>query len=148
MKDADLCYENTLKQYLLPDDPSLAGHADITMFSSLTEEPIETIDLGYWRQNLESRVRFDQATQRLLKAAPEIKLVVEIGPHSALAAPLKTTRAAAGYRPERLVYVPRLKRNTNSVACILKLVGRPMGSCTPHVAIFFVTYRANTRNLL
>ncbi|GAB1196570.1 hypothetical protein APSETT444_005842 [Aspergillus pseudonomiae] len=123
MAEAGEYYEASLKQCLLPNDPPSTGHADITMFSSVTEEPVSTLALEYWRQNLESPVHFDQAAQKLLKARPEVNLVVEIGPHSALAAPLKAIRAAVGYSPERLVYLSALKRNSDSVECLLKMVG-------------------------
>jgi acyl transferase domain-containing protein len=52
-----------------------------------------------------------------------VNVVVEIGPHSALAAPLKAIRTSLGYSPERLVYLSALKRNTDSVESLLKLAG-------------------------
>lgn len=123
MEEAGKHYEALLEQCVLPNEQPSIGLPGVTMFSSVTGEPINTIDLGYWRKNLESPVRFDYATQNLLKSKPEVKLVVEIGPHSALAAPLKAIRTAVGYGPERLIYLPALKRNANSVKCLLSLVG-------------------------
>ncbi|CAG8380102.1 unnamed protein product [Penicillium salamii] len=123
MTEAGEHYEESLKECLLPNDPPSAGHPSITMFSSVTEEELSTVDLDYWRKNLESPVRFDQATHQLLKTRPEVNLVIEIGPHSALAAPLKAIRTSLGYSPERLGYLSALKRNTDSVECLLKLAG-------------------------
>ena len=123
MTEAGKHYEEFLKKCLLPNGPPSTGHPSITMFSSVTEQELSTVDLDYWRRNLESPVRFDQATQKLLKARSEVNLVVEIGPHSALAAPLKAIRTSLGYSPERVSYLSALKRNTDSVECLLKLAG-------------------------
>lgn len=123
MVEAGTHYEELLKECLLPNDPPSTGHPSIAMFSSVTERELSTVDLNYWRRNLESPVRFDQATQNLLKERSEINQIVEIGPHSALAAPLKAIRTSLGYSPERLGYLSTLKRNINSVECLLKLAG-------------------------
>jgi acyl transferase domain-containing protein len=123
MTEAGKYYETFLKTCLLPNDPPSTGHSSVTMFSSVTEQELSTVELDYWRKNLESPVRFDQATQNLLKERPEVNVVIEIGPHSALAAPLKAIRTSLGYSPERLVYLSALKRNTDSVESLLKLAG-------------------------
>lgn len=123
MEEAGQHYQALLNHSLPPCEVFSAGDPDITMFSSVTEKPVDKVDIAYWRQNLESPVRFDTATQQLLKSRPEVKVVVEIGPHSSLAAPLKAIRTAVGYSPERLVYLTALKRNANSVECLLNLVG-------------------------
>lgn len=123
MTEAGKYYETLLKTCLLPNDPPSTGHSSVTMFSSVTEQELSTVELDYWRKNLESPVRFDQATQKLLKERPEVNVVVEIGPHSALAAPLKAIRTSLRYSPERLIYLSALKRNTDSVESLLKLAG-------------------------
>jgi acyl transferase domain-containing protein len=122
MKEAGQHYENLLLQSL-PQELKLTSNSNITMYSSVTQKPVDTVSLKYWRQNLESAVRFDTALQQLLESQPEVKIMVEIGPHSALAAPIKAIRAAVGYSSEQLLYLPSLKRNTDSVECLLNLVG-------------------------
>ncbi|CAG7918788.1 unnamed protein product [Penicillium olsonii] len=123
MTEAGAHYEQSLRECLLPNDPPSAGLSTVTMFSSVTEEELPMVDLDYWRKNLESPVKFDQATQKLLKARSEVNVVIEIGPHSALAAPLKAIRSKLGYTPERFGYFSALKRNSDSVESLLKLAG-------------------------
>jgi hypothetical protein len=53
----------------------------------------------------------------------EVKIVVEIRPHSALAGPIKAIQAALGYDSERLSYLPTLRRHANAVECVLNLAG-------------------------
>ena len=122
MEESGQHYETFLKQSL-PHKPRSNRSPDVTMFSTVTQGPIDTVDIEYWRRNLESPVQFDTTTQRLCKSRPEVKVLVEIGPHSALAAPLKAIRKALNYSPERLIYLSALKRNANSVECLLNLVG-------------------------
>jgi len=123
MEEAGQHYEILLKESIPTLELTSTGDSSVTMFSSVTEKPVDTVDLAYWRQNLESPVRFDTATQQLLKSRSEVKVVIEIGPHSALAAPLKAIRTAVGYNPERLTYLSALKRNADSVECLLNLAG-------------------------
>ena len=122
MEEAGGHYEAFLKRSL---PGGLKGSSDvkIAMFSSVTERVVEKLYLPYWRQNLESPVRFNTATQLLLKDRSEVKIVVEIGPHSALAGPIKAIQAALGYDSKRLSYLPTLRRHANAVECVLNLAG-------------------------
>jgi acyl transferase domain-containing protein len=122
MEEAGGYYETFLKQSL-PGGLKGSSNVKTAMFSSVTERIVEKIDLHYWRQNLESPVRFNTATQLLLKDRSEVKIVVEIGPHSALAGPIKAIQAALGYDSERLSYLPTLRRHANAVECVLNLAG-------------------------
>ena len=122
MEEAGGHYDTFLEQSL-PGGLKGNSNVKIAMFSSVTERIVEKIDLSYWRQNLESPVRFNTATQLLLKDRSEVKIVVEIGPHSALAGPIKAIRAALGYDSERLSYLPTLRRHANAIECVLNLAG-------------------------
>lgn len=122
MEEAGQHYGILLNQ-CLPDGFEANSGSKIQMFSSVTDRLIETVDTAYWQQNLESPVRFNTATQLLLKNRPDVRIIVEIGPYLALAGPLKAIRAALELGTERLMYHPTLKRNGNSVECLLILAG-------------------------
>lgn len=59
-----------------------------------TPQTRETLTPAYWRKNLESAVLFSPAVQRLAKQPKlDLDLLIEIGPHAALAGPLRQIRA-------------------------------------------------------
>ncbi|KGO78334.1 Acyl transferase/acyl hydrolase/lysophospholipase [Penicillium italicum] len=82
--------------------------------SSVTGETItdpRKLDASYWRQNLESPVLFTEAIQILRASGTPVFL--EVGPHSALAAPLRQIfRTLAARSP---VYIPTLFRYDEDV---------------------------------
>ncbi|EME77538.1 uncharacterized protein MYCFIDRAFT_44966 [Pseudocercospora fijiensis CIRAD86] len=92
------------------------------MLSSVTNEPLtDSIEPGYWVQNLLSRVRFAEALTSLLDTLPTVNHVLEIGPHNALASPIRETMAQ---RSESITYLPTLVRGSDSVKDMLELGGK------------------------
>ncbi|KAI0431088.1 hypothetical protein F5Y09DRAFT_355290 [Xylaria sp. FL1042] len=78
----------------------------------------------YWRQNLESPVRFTQAMTRMTELEGlGINHIVEIGPHSALAGPIRQLRDKLGVSSRDLEYTATLSRGENSVTRLLDLAG-------------------------
>lgn len=76
----------------------------------------------YWRKNLESPVLFREALLDLLKHPTSTNpIFLEIGPHSALAGPLRQTLTEAG---SQAPYVTALTRRSNSVEDFLSAVGQ------------------------
>ena len=78
----------------------------------------------YWRSNLESPVRFSDAVKAAVQTtALEINQFIEIGPHSALAGPLRQIRDSLGLNQKDLDYTPTLVRGQSSVVRLLDLAG-------------------------
>ncbi|TDZ67773.1 Highly reducing polyketide synthase FUM1 [Colletotrichum trifolii] len=75
----------------------------------------------YWRENLVSSVRFASAVAGLL-GEPETDqvLFLEIGPHSALAGPIRQNCITAG---QQCQYIPSLVRGHDSTASLLSAMG-------------------------
>ncbi|KAH0559951.1 hypothetical protein GP486_003526 [Trichoglossum hirsutum] len=116
-------YQSLLGNHLI------RGTAVIPFFSSVTGEKIrQDFQLGgsYWRQNLESPVLFNAAVKSILEEPSRSginKLFIEIGPHSALAGPLrqifksvKTTTS-----PQ---YLATMTRDANCSESLLKTAGQ------------------------
>ncbi|KAI0406744.1 ketoacyl-synt-domain-containing protein [Xylaria palmicola] len=106
----------------------------IQMFSSVTGQLISPheVDKTYWVRNMCQPVRFSQAVRSLLthasgrKSAPNVKWnsLVEIGPHSALKAPLTQIMDATSNKLSReLPYVSMLVRGTDAVVSSLRAAG-------------------------
>ncbi|KKY22771.1 putative lovastatin nonaketide synthase [Phaeomoniella chlamydospora] len=97
----------------------------VPMYSCITGGKVDSHQVGiyYWGDNIEKPVLFDEAVQSLLKTESHIDLLLEVGPHSALAGPLRQIRAAVGRSPEELPYLPSLARGQDNVSDMLQLAG-------------------------
>ncbi|KAI0384272.1 putative polyketide synthase [Hypomontagnella monticulosa] len=94
------------------------------MVSSVTGQIIEgdTLPVGYWSANLCQRVLFDTAV-KVLGSGNDFKdvgLVLELGPHSALAGPFKQICATAKFD---LAYIPSFVRNKDDANQLLSAAG-------------------------
>ncbi|PLN86691.1 putative polyketide synthase [Aspergillus taichungensis] len=104
------------------------SEAMVPMFSSVTTQRIvdpQELNATYWRQNLESPVRFTEAVSILLQHQEHDQqhLFVEIGPHSALSGPLKQIFATIQFKMPP-VYIPTLVRDDHDCQSqLLSVVG-------------------------
>lgn len=116
------------EQYLALIGPKVEGKdpSCATFFSSVTGKELNSenrrLDSKYWRNNLESPVRFCEAVTSLLKhEIGKRALFLEIGPHGALAGPLRqiTTKNSAS-----IPYVQAMARNQNCIESFLTAIGK------------------------
>ncbi|KAM5456327.1 Type I Iterative PKS [Microsporum audouinii] len=98
----------------------------VTMISSVTNCLVADgqINPEYWASNLTGRVLFNSAMATLAKAEgfENLGAFVEIGPHSALAGPLKQIFQKNGL--EKASYIPTLIRNEDGAKSLLKTAGK------------------------
>ena len=103
-------------------------------FSSVTgKEESHRLDPTYWVRNLVSQVRFKDALEQVCQtlrqdisgptAAPHT-VFLEIGPHHALAGPVRDTVTHCRLQPEQFSCVPSLMRAKNAELSILQCIGR------------------------
>lgn len=116
---------STAISHMLTEDDFSWRQSRARMISSVTGEELQDdhIPVDYWSQNLRSRVLFNSAISTLAKH-PDLQSVgniVEIGPHSALAGPLKQISTANKF--EHLNYIPTLVRGSDSAVQLLKTAG-------------------------
>lgn len=100
-----------------------SANPETLFFSSVTGTKLDGIrlDASYWAQNLVSPVLFSQAASELLKEVPSAVLV-EIGPHSALAGPLRQIIKANNITGTD--YVSTLIRKQDALYALLQCSGR------------------------
>ena len=96
------------------------------MYSSVTGELLDGRKLGaeYWQQNLESTVLFSDAVKSMVTGGASVNTFLEIGPHSALASPLRDIRADIGLPEASLIYFPTLLRRKNASHAMLEVAGK------------------------
>ncbi|KAL8766525.1 MAG: hypothetical protein Q9209_006741 [Squamulea sp. 1 TL-2023] len=116
---------STAITHMLHKDDMLWRQPKTRMISSATGEEFQGdhMPVQYWSQNLRSRVLFDNAIATLARH-PNLQIVgklIKIGPHSALAGPLKQILTANSF--DQLIYIPTLVRNSNSTVQLLKTAG-------------------------
>ncbi|OCT53827.1 putative polyketide synthase [Cladophialophora carrionii] len=80
----------------------------------------EELKASYWCRNLKSPVLFNTTVAGLLENVPAHTTFLEIGPHSALAGPL---RQIATHTARSMNYVPTLVRNLDAHAALLRTAG-------------------------
>lgn len=126
MKEAGVDYEKHLLTIPTFSGDSLPSrsHTHSTMFSSVSgkQQQAGQLPLEYWRTNLESQVLFDQAVETMIQQMPEVRYLIEVGPHSALSGPIKDILTALDDQGQH-VYHPTLRRNADGVQNILTLAG-------------------------
>lgn len=95
------------------------------MISSVNGELISGDDIppDYWSANLRQRVLFSTAVQQMITDSDldNVRVVIEIGPHSALSGPFK--QICSAHNLDRFTYVPSLLRNKNDHDQLLSVAG-------------------------
>jgi len=133
-------YRSLIGQEVIGREPSTL------FFSSVTGKLLggeRTIGPQYWQDNLESPVRFREAVTAILNhEVGKNAVFLEVGPHSALAGPLRQIFTQAS---SPAPYVSSMTRSQNCTSSLLTAVGRlhslnvpinlkalfPTGSCLP-----------------
>ncbi|KAI1743043.1 hypothetical protein F4680DRAFT_445514 [Xylaria scruposa] len=112
-------YNLMIKEKIHPHKPR------VPFFSSVTGGVIEDdrqLNAQYWQDNLELPVRFREATGSILQEYNGQDIIfLEIGPHSALAAPLRQTCKA--HSTTSYQYIASMKRNGNTAVTFLAAIG-------------------------
>ncbi|KAL4968488.1 type I polyketide synthase [Aspergillus stella-maris] len=94
------------------------------MVSSVTNEALPAnakVQEEYWSSNLLSPVLFNQAVQTLTREYPDVDLLIEIGPHSAMSGSIRQIKTFM--QRSDLNYLPSLIRNADSAVALLTLCG-------------------------
>ena len=112
-------YESLMHSHIPHNDAMVPLYSTAT--GTVIREPSK-LNAAYWRLNLQSPVLFNAAIQRILGDNEEAKLFLEIGPHSALSAPLRQIFQSASDKQKSL-YVPTLRRGADSWKCLLMTAG-------------------------
>ena len=110
-------YEEAIK------DIKSSSEVTIPFFSSVTGKTITSpgaFDAKYWRSNLENPVLFRTAFRNIIKADFKNPVVLEIGPHSALAGPLRQIFQAENIP---FTYISSLQRGKDDTESIYTCIG-------------------------
>lgn len=130
-------------------DPDLGQNTpkEVLFFSSVTgnllDASSQTLGATYWRDNLQSPVRFREAITSILQHdVGKRAIFLEIGPHGALSGPLRQTLAR---QSSSAPYIAAMTRNQDCLESFLNAMGKlhslqidvdlqalfPSGACLP-----------------
>ncbi|TGJ83752.1 hypothetical protein E0Z10_g5010 [Xylaria hypoxylon] len=117
-------YQSQLESILPILGPSVMLPRHATMVSSVSGKTKDS-DFGpaYWRQNLESQVKFSAAVAELYKTRGE-HCYIELGPHSSLELPVKQTLQESGMADVDCKYAAPIKRFSNALTTALSFAGK------------------------
>lgn len=118
MKQFGLEYEELLRPRVQSRRPN------IPFFSSVNANVITKkgqLGPAYWRANLENPVLFHPAVELCLDAQTQDQIFLEVGPHSALAGPIRQILKANGRA--NVTYVTALTRGDDCTKSVLKMAG-------------------------
>lgn len=108
----------------LLQDKIASRKGTVPLISSVTGKAIMgdgELDASYWRANLESPVLFYTAVNAILNPTLQRSIFLEIGPHSALAGPLRQISKTSSINP---FYVPTVQRNMDAAKSLLSAIGQ------------------------
>ncbi|KAI1262708.1 reducing type I polyketide synthase [Xylariaceae sp. FL1019] len=79
--------------------------------------------IGYWKENLMSPVRFDQAVRCLVDGEGAANILVEIGPSNTLASPITQVLRDVFHEEVGVKYLSVARRNGDSMTMVYRTVG-------------------------
>ena len=112
----EAAYQSMLRKYITARKPL------IPFYSSVTGQihAGQSVDTSYWAKNLVYPVLFNSAIRAILEAQLQNEIFLEIGPHSALAAPLRQILNDFGSHAS---YLPTLVRGKDCSRALLNAIG-------------------------
>ena len=111
-------------EYLDAMHISPKSHGGIEFHSSVTGSKVdgETLGANYWVKNMTSPVKFVSAVNSMCRDEDPPSVFIEIGPHSALKAPLNDIVKHSAKELSEISYIPTLIRNESGVSTMFDLV--------------------------
>ena len=117
MKTVEAKYRTLLGKAIHAKEPTVPFYSSVT--GGLLKNG-EILSTSYWVQNLTSPVLFLSAVSAIIETLPQPQAFLEIGPHSALAGPIRQI-IRKGAKDAH--YVSTLVRNEDALTALLKTAG-------------------------
>ncbi|KAI9148345.1 putative polyketide synthase protein [Paramyrothecium foliicola] len=104
---------------------ALPGSSEISMFSSVTgvsqKDPVDAL---YWKKNMVSPVRFNEAVTSMLSSAQPPNFLIEVGPSGALAGPVSQILKSLPKQGADITYCAAWSRTSDAVKALFDVAGR------------------------
>ena len=114
-------YEALLQQNF---EPLSRKYGSVDLFSSVSGQKMSgPADAKYWKDNMVSPVKFDEACREMLSARNAPNFLIELGPSGALAGPFSQINESVGTEGSKAQYCPALSRGADSINSLFKIAG-------------------------
>ena len=122
MTEIDADYESLLSKNFRP----LQIKAGSTrMFSSVTGFEMKgPANAQYWKSNMVSPVRFEEAVREMISGRDSANFLIEIGPSGALAGPISQINEDMGPQGSMIAYCKALSRGADAIDFTYDVAGR------------------------
>ena len=115
-------YHALLEQNYTPFKDKVSS---VEMFSSAQGQKLSgTTDADYWKSNMVSSVRFEEACRGMLSGRNGADFLIEIGPSGALAGPTSQIIEQMGAEGSKIQYCATLSRGVDSINSIFSMAGK------------------------
>jgi len=122
MAEPAVSYEEMLRKNCAPP---CSGKENIRMFSSVTGKLLDReCNADYWKTNMTSPVRFDDAVREMVAGRDGVDFLIEIGPSGALAGPVGQIKKFLGDKGSNIQYCSASTRGKNSINSLFDVAGR------------------------
>lgn len=103
----------------------LSGRDNISMFSSVTGKLLDrAVDIKYWKTNMTSPVRFEEAAREMLSSIDGPDFLIELGPSGALAGPVGQIKKSLGSKGDKVQYCAASSRGSKSANSLYDVAGK------------------------
>ncbi|KAI2627176.1 putative polyketide synthase [Xylaria nigripes] len=119
MLQSGASYEKDIRPYVSSIDPAIPLYSSVT---GKRRRGKQCLDAPYWRANMEKPVLFNAALRTALFEESDSVVLLEIGPHPALAGPIGQILKDIGRSD--VVHIGTLSRNNDCRASILHAAGK------------------------
>ncbi len=115
-------YEQLLLQSC---EAPLKGKKSVSMFSSVSGRELDQpCDSKYWKSNMASPVRFDEALREMVSSRDGPDFLIEIGPSGALAGPITQIKKSLTGKAANFQYCTAATRGADSVKALFDVAGK------------------------
>lgn len=115
-------YEALLEQNFKPLDRT---SGTVKMFSSVHGQKMSALtDAKYWKANMISAVKFEDACREMLIGRNGADFLIEIGPSGALAGPISQIKESMGAEGSKVQYCAALSRGADSINSLFHVAGK------------------------
>jgi acyl transferase domain-containing protein len=141
MAEPAISYEELL---LKNCGPPSSGKQNVRMFSSVTGNLLDRdCSVDYWKANMTSPVRFDEAVREMVAGRDGVDFLIEIGPSGALAGPIGQIKKALGDKGSNIQYCSASARGKDSIKSLFDVAGRLFVAGSP-IALSKVNQASDT----
>jgi acyl transferase domain-containing protein len=122
MAEPAVSYEEMLRKNC--ESPS-SGKQNVRMFSSVIGKLLDRdCNADYWKTNMISPVRFDEAVREMVAGREGVDFLIEIGPSGALAGPVGQIKKSLGDKGSSIQYCSASARGKDSIKSLFDVAGR------------------------